>query len=189
MNPLVNSARSLKTRQEELIRWIGRLQDLQRCLPSLIDLVDHARAQVEEQPDRHRRVFLRKGQDLLFDLVLEQLKVVFVQPENQPILEVRHRHVNQHHLHIDLNWLDQRLGMAWSDPSPVPASQRSREASALIDAAVVSVAVIYVNRRLAGACVDFYFEVSPRAVVMADGFVSQHVLVAQLHVDFGGDLG
>ena len=81
--------------QEEFVFRIGGLEKLGNGLAGLAQLVPHAAAGVKNQTDRKRRILAGKMDDLLLALVLEHLKVLFLQAGYKAVQGIGYGDVDQ----------------------------------------------------------------------------------------------
>jgi len=81
--------------QEKFIVRIRCLEKFTDGLTGLGQLVPHAAAGVEDQADRKRRIFAGKMDDLLLALVLEHLKVFFLEAGYKTVQWIGYGDVDQ----------------------------------------------------------------------------------------------
>src|SRR5262245_22916597 len=111
----------IKLNQKEFVFRIGRLKELAYSLAGFAELVPHAPAGVKYQADGERRILAGEVGHLLFDFVLKETEILFLQPGHKAIQRISHSHVDKDNggVHADVaagspGSRDGRFG-AWID--------------------------------------------------------------------------
>ena len=88
--------------QQVLIGRIAGFEEGHGRISGTGDLVSHAAADIEQQPDGGRNILIAEVPDLLLDLVFEDAKVLLFQSGNEAAAVVGDGGADQNQIHVDL---------------------------------------------------------------------------------------
>src|SRR6516164_1919312 len=99
----------IETDQKEFVLGVRGFEEFEGRFTSLVDLIGHAAAKIENNTDGNGDVFRGKTNNFLLDVVFKDAKVVWIKTSNKAIERVGHGNVDQGEVHIgadDFSGLD-----------------------------------------------------------------------------------